>query len=276
MPIVPPLPKSVDDARRGLEPVDDEGCIRNLAGGYRGRVMPNQPPGSETPGAEPFRPGSPGPESLDGASGMGSTPSGPSFAPGSPQPRWSRPLGPEPVARPDPETYQPPRSRLPAVLTALAVGVVALVVALASVLAHRADQVVAIPSPTRSAASPHITVTKDSIEFTTRSGAGRLTILDHTWRDAQNGGGSALQVRIRIACSSGVVDYDPFDFQAFDASGSLFDLATEEVDGPLLGVGALQAGEQTTGLVAFVIPRGEVTLLMSDDADSVTALKVPD
>ena len=82
--------------------------------------------------------------------------------------------------------------------------------------------------------------------------------------------------QVRIVCTSGEVDYDPFDFQAFDASGSLFDLAAEEVRAPILGVGMLEPGEQISGALAFVIPRGEVTLLMSDDASSVTALKIPD
>ncbi len=206
---------------------------------------------------------------------MGSTPSGPSFAPGSYQPRWSEPLGTPPRTRPDPATYTPRRSRLPAVLTAVAVGLVAIVVAVASLLAHRADQVVT-PAPRRTVATPQVSPTLDSIEFTTRTGAGRLTIVDHSWQEARNDPGTALLVEIRIECTSGEVDYDPFDFQAFDAGGNLFELASEEIRGEMLGVGVLEPGDQARGEVAFVIPRGEVTLLMSDDADSVTALKVPD
>lgn len=211
---------------------------------------------------------------------MGSTPSGPSFTPGSWQPRWSEPVGSASARSPDPASYAPPRSRLPAVLSAVAVGVVAIVVAVASLLAHRADQV-GTPAPRRTVATPQGGAAEDSIEFTTRTGAGRLTIVDHSWQEARNDGtgndpGSSLQVKVRIECTSGALDYDPFDFQAFDAGGSLFDLAAEEVRGQILGVGLLQAGEQTTGLVAFVIPRGEVTLLMSDSATSVTALKIPD
>jgi hypothetical protein len=228
--------------------------------------MPIPPPESGLPReAEP----------PEDAAGMGSTPSGPSFAPGSWQPRWSEPVGRPPATRPDPATYTPRRSRLPAALTAVAVGLVAIVVAVASLLAHRADQV-ATPIPRRTVISPQVSPTLDSIEFTTRTGAGRLTIVDHSWQEARNDPGTALLVEIRIECTSGSVDYDPFDFQAFDASGNLFELAAEEIRGEMLGVGILQAGEQTKGEVAFVIPRGEVTLLMSDDTDSVTALKVPD
>ncbi len=206
---------------------------------------------------------------------MGSTPSGPSFAPGSWQPRWSEPVGSAPPTPADPATYAPPRSRLPALLTAIAVGVVAIVVAVASLVAHRADQVAA-PVPTRAVTTPQVSVSKNSIEFTTRSGAGRLSIVDHSWQEARNDPGTALQVQIRIECTRGEVDYDPYDFQAFDAGGNLFELAAEEIRGASLGVGVLEPGQQTTGEVAFVIPRGEVTLLMSDNADSVTALKVPD
>lgn len=208
-----------------------------------------------------------------GAPGMGSTPSGPSFSPSSWQAGPSAPVGPPPIARPDPAAFRPPRSRLPAVLTAVAVGLVALVVAVGTVVAHRADQQVVTPAPP-STSTPHVTVTKDSIEFTSGSGTGRLTILSHTWSAARAEPGPVLHVDIRIECTSGVVDYDPFDFQTFDAAGNLYELAAEESTGQLLGVGMLEPGEDVTGNVAFVMPRGEVTLLMSNDTRSVTALKI--
>ena len=45
----------------------------------------------------------------------------------------------------------------------------------------------------------------------------------------------------------------------------------------MLSVGTLSAGERIRGTIAFDMPRGEVTLLMSDDSENtVTALKVPD
>jgi hypothetical protein len=160
-------------------------------------------------------------------------------------------------------------------VTALAIGVVALVVAVASVVAYQADRQVG-PAPSRTTRAPHVTATKGSIDFTTRTGTGTLTILDHRWGGAATAAGSALQVRVRIVCSTGSVDYDPFNFQAFDVRGNLFDLASEEVRGTILGVGVLQPGQTATGALAFVMPRGEVTLLMSDDAASVTALKIPD
>ena len=41
--------------------------------------------------------------------------------------------------------------------------------------------------------------------------------------------------------------------------------------------GTLSDGQQVSGTVAFDIPRGGVTLLMSDESSrTVTALKVPD
>ena len=70
--------------------------------------------------------------------------------------------------------------------------------------------------------------------------------------------------------------YDPYNFQAFDHTGELFDVAESGVSRQVLGVGELAEGQSTRGFLAFDIPRGEVTLLMSDDSDqSITALKVP-
>lgn len=235
--------------------------------------MPNSP--AEPGGSQPDPVGTSA--GMGTPPGMGPTPSGPSFAPSAGPPLTGPQLGPVPSAGPDPATYRPRRTRLPAVLTAIVIGVVALVVTVASVLAHRADQrVVADPGPSPAARSPYVAATKDSIEFTSHSGTGRLTIVDHGWRQAETVAGSALDVEVRIVCTGGEVDYDPSDFQVFDATGNLFDLAAEEVRGPLLGAGHLESGQQTSGALAFVVPRGEVTLLMSDDADSVTALKVPD
>jgi Domain of unknown function (DUF4352) len=80
-----------------------------------------------------------------------------------------------------------------------------------------------------------------------------------------------------LVCTSGEVDYDPYHFQAFDRSGQLFEMAVEGAGGNPLSVGTLEQGERIRGTVAFDIPRGDVTLLMSDDSDrTVTALKVPD
>jgi hypothetical protein len=129
------------------------------------------------------------------------------------------------------------------------------------------------------ASPPVVTATKDAIDFTTHTGQGRLTIVSHTWEPARGetaNPGSALQVQVELLCTSGTVEYDPFNFQAFDQAGNLFDIAAEEARGPILAAGILSPGERVRGFVAFAMPRGEVTLLMTDDASSVTALKVPD
>ena len=89
--------------------------------------------------------------------------------------------------------------------------------------------------------------------------------------------GSYLRVEVELVCTSGEVDYDPYHFQAFDRSGQLFEMAAEGTAGRMLSVGTLRAGERIRGTIAFDMPRGEVTLLMSDDSENtVTALKVPD
>jgi hypothetical protein len=173
----------------------------------------------------------------------------------------------------------PARSRVPTVATAAALGLVALIVAVASLLAQRADQRVEAPPQPPPASPPVVTATKDAIDFTTQTGQGRLTIVGHTWQPTRGQSanpGSALQIQVELLCTSGTVNYDPFDFQAFDETGNLFDIAAEEARGPILSAGTLSPGERVRGLVAFAMPRGEVTLLMTDDASSVTALKVPD
>jgi hypothetical protein len=214
-------------------------------------------------------------------SGMGPTPSGPQFAP------VNSPADPSigglstrgELPRPNLSALSPPRSRVPAVVTAAVLVVVATIVAAASIFAYHQDQRVDPAPPQITTSPPRLTATKDAIDFTTRTGEGRLMIVSHTWQATRGEAadpGSALQVQVELLCTSGTVDYDPFNFQAFDATGNLFDIAAEEARGPILAVGTLGRGERVRGLVAFVMPRGEVTLLMTDDASSVTALKVPD
>lgn len=215
---------------------------------------------------------------VDPRQGMGSSPSGPSFAPGI-RPAWTpaaQPPGPPPLRRPDPASFRSPTSRWPLIVTVAAAAVVGLVVALSSVIAYRGDREAA-RAPAASTSTPRPVATKDTIDFTTRTGTGQLRILDHHWQPARGAiGGEALQIRVELLARSGFISYDPFNFQAFDETGALYDLSVEEVRGPVLEAGVLRAGEQISGLVAFAMPRGEVTLLMSDDASSVTALKVPD
>ena len=89
--------------------------------------------------------------------------------------------------------------------------------------------------------------------------------------------GTYLLVEVKIVCTSGHLGYDPYNFQAFDHTGELFDVAEAGVSRQVLGVGELSEGQTTRGFLAFDIPRGDVTLLMSDDSDqSITALKIPD
>ena len=89
--------------------------------------------------------------------------------------------------------------------------------------------------------------------------------------------GSYLRVEVELVCTSGEVDYGPYNFQAFDRSGQLFEMAVDGTGGRVLAVGTLRAGERIRGTIAFDMPRGEVTLLMSDDSENtVTAIKVPD
>lgn len=216
--------------------------------------------------------------------GMG-RPSGPGFT-GPSQPGLSSqptsatgPTGSPPSAR-GPQRAGPPPRRLPAVITVLAIGLVAAVVAVASVLAARQDVREATPRPVDNRSGSVGPIATDRIEFTTRSGSGVLEIVDHGWdTDGSHTDepGSLLTVAIELTCRSGTLGYGPDSFQAFDRDGDLFDPEVLPESLTALEFGTLSAGQQVAGTVAFDIPRGGVTLLMSDDSSrTVTALKVPD
>ncbi|HEV2928322.1 MAG TPA: DUF4352 domain-containing protein [Propionibacteriaceae bacterium] len=214
-------------------------------------------------------------ERQDDISGMGSVPRGPSFLPWTP----AEPATPQlPLPDADGQYLGPRRSRWPAVISVLAVVLVAAVVAGASLVAYWGDTHVA--APLRPETHPGLTSPPDRIDFVSDEGTGQLIMRTRSW---VSGGqvppmsGSYLRVEVELVCTSGEVDYDPYHFQAFDRSGQLFEIAVEGTAGRMLEVGTLQAGERIRGTVAFDMPRGDVTLLMSDDsAKTVTALKVPD
>lgn len=211
-----------------------------------------------------------------GADGMGSTPHGPSFLPWSPAPT-PQPLR-EPIP-PHPNLGRPSRSRLPTLISVVAIGLVAMVVAAASLVAFVADNRVAGVSRVPPADPPSVITQEDRIDFISNDGTGQLIMLTRSWvREGRvpPSTGSYLRVEVELICATGQVDYDPYNFQAFDQSGRLFEMAVEGTAGGVLSVGTLRAGERTRGVIAFDMPRGEVTLLMSDDSDqTVTALKVP-
>lgn len=205
----------------------------------------------------------------------GSTPAGGAF----PQPSVPMPTGPMPTAGP-PAPAGPPPSRMPTILTWLAVAVVTLVVAIASVVAAREDVRQATPRADPPTVSSPLPAAPDRIEFATSTGSGVLEIADRGWDSDgsdTDAPGSLLTVAVRITCASGTVGYGPSSFQAFDRSGDLFDPVALAASSTALDSGILSAGQQVTGTVAFDIPRGGVTLLMNDESSrTVTALRVPD
>jgi hypothetical protein len=183
-----------------------------------------------------------------------------------------------PLASPKGPHLGPGRSRWPVVISVLAIVLVAAVVAGASLVAYWGDTHVA--APPRPQPHPSVTTATDRIDFVSDKGTGQLIMRTRSWvRDGQIPpvSGTYLRVEVELVCTSGQVDYDPYDFQAFDRSGQLFEMAVEGTAGRPLGVGTLSTGERIRGTVAFDMPRGDVTLLMSDDSEhTVTALKVPD
>lgn len=224
------------------------------------------------------------PGGMNEPDGMG-RPSGPGFAgptaPGSTPD--TTPVGPppfRPAAQTFPPPLAPPPNRLPAVLTVLALAVVAVIVVVGTVLANRNDVRELTPRPATVPVTSSSPVTTDRIEFSTSTGTGVLEIVDHAWDSDGtdlHAPGSLLTIAVRVTCESGVLSYGPDSFQAFDRDG---DLVEPEVlaDAPTaMELGTLSAGQHVDGTVAFDISRGGVTLLMSAESSrSVTALRVPD
>jgi hypothetical protein len=208
--------------------------------------------------------------------GMGANPSGPEFLPAGPPPPQPPPsLVPTGAWRAE----TAPHRRWPGVLSVSLIVVVALVVLVATAVARYRDTHVAAPAPVTAPSIQADPPSRGQIEFTTPEGTGRLVLLSRSWRETageQPLNGSYLVVEVKILCTAGHVGYDPYNFQAFDHTGELFDVVDAGVSRQVLGVGELSEGQSTRGFLAFDIPRGEVTLLMSDDADqSITALKIP-
>lgn len=255
-PIVPGHSKSVDRAAGGIsEPVDNPQSCATVV-----RVMDS-------------------PDELDsGPDGMGPLPRGPSFLPWTPARRADvGPAVPPPAARPM-TTAHPMHSKRATVVSLLAIVLVAVVVGAASLVARYADTHIA--SPVTSVAPAPAASRDDQIDFTSSTGSGTLIMLNRSWI---SGGtlspttGNYLRIQVELVCTSGTVDYDPYNFQAFDQGGRLFELSVEGAGDPLLEIGTLQAGERVSGTLAFDMPRGDATLLMSDESDqTVTALRVPD
>ena len=211
---------------------------------------------------------------------MGPTPSGPSFVPWAPAPGATPPKMPPYAPPPRPMGLAGRRrSRLPTVITAAVIFIVALAVGIASYVAHIADTHVSAPVASKQPA-PQVSAQGDRIEFTTSQGSGELILLRHSWVTyglAPPTSGSYLRVEVELICDTGSVDYDPYNFQVFDETGRLFETAIEGAGDSMLETGTLQPGERIRGTIAFDMPHSEATLLMSDDTNqTVTALKVPD
>jgi hypothetical protein len=218
--------------------------------------------------------------------GMGPTPTGPGFAPWRPDEdraqaaeRASRLGGQQPPVGISAASFAPSKSRRPAALTAAVVLLVAAVVLGGTWMAQRNDARITAPSATPAPARTALPLREDSIEISSQAGSGRLVIVDHRWsssgREAPRTG-TTLEVTVQLLCTSGEISYDPYFFQAFDQTGRLFEVLSSGTAGRL-ETGTLGPDEQVGGTISFDMPRGQVTLLMTDEStQSVTALKIPD
>lgn len=163
------------------------------------------------------------------------------------------------------------------------IGVVALIVVAATIYANRQDAQVVAESQQSSAAPRPTAVpssSDDTIRFSSAEGSGQLTMESHEW--TSDGPippeyGEYLQIELEISATDGAISYGPEYFQAFDASGDLFQTTEAGIGDQALPSGVVHAGDTVTGEIAFDIPRGAVTLLMSNSMmESVTALRIND
>jgi hypothetical protein len=199
-------------------------------------------------------------------------------------PRQS-PLPAAPLTPPGtPRLRRPPKRRLPSLLTAAVILAVLTVVAVGTLRARYADthvapaaRPVASTVARSSATAPPST---GSIEFRTRRGAGRLVVLNHSWKPAAAApvgrDGTQLRIRLELVCTDGTVDYAPEYFSLFDTDGHLVELSGRFMGADALPFGRLGPGERIRGAVAFDVRRGDVTLVMGDDISSVTAIRLAD
>jgi hypothetical protein len=169
---------------------------------------------------------------------------------------------------------------MPAVITAAVIVLVALIVLVATI--RGGDDVEREPSQGGSTPTPSAlpSDSANSISFSSHEGSGRLTVLSHRWSTdaaATPSYGAFLQLELRISVTDGRVSYGPQFFQSFDASSNLFQTSALGARPPRLGNGTLGPGQTVTGGIAFDMPRGDVTLLMTNSLlESVTALRIAD
>lgn len=192
------------------------------------------------------------------------------------------PTRPTAGVAPDLARYRPKPSRLPAAITALVVLLVSSVVLAATMIGHRNDirqSAAPVAQPIAAGTPAAVPVRDRSIAVSTPEGAGRLVVLRHSWKSSPGARSSAysrLTVEVQLTCSSGEIGYDPYAFQAFDATGQLFEVFDARGDNAL-DSGTLGPRQSVRGALVFDMPRGDVTLLMTDErAESVTALRISD
>lgn len=160
--------------------------------------------------------------------------------------------------------FAPPRSRLPLVLTALVLVVLAVVV-LSGVFRTMIPAVTPTLTPTPSASA---TSARPGLPFTTPDERywGRWEILDHRWTR------SGLMVEIRIHVDNGPLGYS---FMAFENQGAEVINPSPGADSPPLTGASIPTGGIETGWVYFVMDRGDSTIILADeDGKQMSALVI--
>jgi hypothetical protein len=197
-----------------------------------------------------------------------------------PPPSWHQPAsapgrpsaGPPPANRP---------SRLPAVLTVAVLALVLGAVVAGTAVARYADTHVAAAPVRRTAPRDPQPSDPDGlggIDFAAAGGRGRLVVLARTWSEtapARPPGRRHLRIHLELVCTGGHVTHAPEYFSLFDEGGRLVEGSLAVVEPDPVPLGVLGPGERVRGHVGFDLPRGAVTLVMSNGVSSVAALRLP-
>ena len=124
-------------------------------------------------------------------------------------------------------------------------------------------------SPTTVAPGPVLPSPEDAdswIDYVSSEGSGRLIVTGHR-RD-----GDVTVVSVAITAGQG---RQSFSFAAFDADGNYYRPAAPDTPEPALLTGEVAPGETISGNVAFRLPEGALTLVLSNDQlEAVAAVRV--
>ncbi len=173
------------------------------------------------------------------------------------------PFGATPYPGTDISDFAPKKSRLPAIIS-----IVAIVFAVLIVVAGTIYSSLPKPAPTATATpsmKPEPAPSGKGVPFQAGEASGFWEELDHKWTD------DSVRVQLRVAITSGSTE---LDFYAFShASSKTFNPVRNPEDRFRHPV-KLNTNEVAVGWVEFKVPREPVTLVMASDSAQVSGILI--